>query len=79
MGFKFIETFGGQPVGQSLNGGPLGGPCTGGVTIGGMNVHHHGPAGQLTTITGAYDANSGTYLNGYQASMLDVYGKKWTR
>ena len=77
MGFKFINTFNGQPVGSSLGNGPLGGSCTGGVTIGNMNIHHHGP--NPTTITGAYDANSGQYFNGYQAAILDAYGKTWRR
>jgi len=78
MGFKFIETFGGQPVGPSLCGGPLGGPCTGGVTNNGMDIHFHGP--DLNTITGAYDVISGKYLNGYEASMAEILGtRRWEK
>ena len=79
MGFKFIESFQGIPVGDSLCGGPLGGNFSGGVDLpNGQQVHFHGP--DTTTITGAYNTATGEFLNGYEASMLclDTANKAWT-
>ncbi|MDD3311016.1 hypothetical protein [Pseudodesulfovibrio sp.] len=81
MGFKFLNTFDGKPVGDSLCGGPLGGPFTGGVNLpNGQQVHFHGSP-DLTTITGSYNTTTGQFLNGYESSMLELVpgATRWTR
>ena len=59
---------------------PQGGaPFVGGVAMGGVDLHLHGP--DRTTLTGGYlKAHDGStasprFLNGYEAAMADLYAQ----